>query len=94
MNAKPSAPIDRERQREWIRRSEARFEAKGGGRYHVRLSPGANRMMRAICEHYGCTARDVVEGLLLGNVQPVTARAMVEHGLSPAEALAFVEAGQ
>lgn len=49
---------------------EQRARTRGNGMVTVRLSPGANRMLQAICEQYQCTSRDVVEGLLLGTVKP------------------------
>lgn len=67
---------------------EARAESNGCGRVTMRLSPGANRMLKAICEQYQCVPRDVFEGLLLGNITPITER---PHGLSASE-IAFASA--
>lgn len=68
--------------KEQRRAYESRAAAKGNALVTVRLGPGANRMLRAICDSYQCTPRDVVEGLLLGNVKPVTER---PHRLSAPE---------
>jgi hypothetical protein len=68
--------------KEQRRAYEARAASRGNALVTVRLGPGANRMLRAICDSYQCTPRDVVEGLLLGNVKPVTERPL---GLSNSE---------
>jgi hypothetical protein len=47
---------------------EQRQREAGRGTLQARLSPAAHQQLRALREQYGCSTRDVLEGLLFGNI--------------------------
>lgn len=78
---------------------EEKWRDNGGTISTLRLSAEASRIQRELSKRYGCNKRDVIEGLLLGNIRPYPAdhiseaciaRAMSEHRLSRVEALNFL----
>lgn len=57
----------------------ARIRERGGKVLNIRVSANALQRLQALASAHDCTMQDVVEGLLLGTVQPNPDR------LSPAE---------
>lgn len=53
---------------------EQRHKDNGGARLHVRICRRADEVLDAIAAAYGCTRRDALEGLLLGTIEPGSAR--------------------
>jgi hypothetical protein len=52
------------------RAREERLVERGGRRKHFRFSAKAREMLERLAEAYDCSQRDVVEGLLLGTIDP------------------------
>ena len=78
------------------RRWEQKFRSSGARMVGVRLSPAAASMLEALRRQHDCSDRDVIEGLLFGNVvvssfQSEVTAVMHEHGFSRAEAQLIVE---
>lgn len=57
----------------------ARIRERGGKVLNIRVCAGALQRLEALKAAHGCTMQDVIEGLLLGNIQPN------RSGLSPDE---------
>ena len=79
------------------RRWEHQFRDSGARMVGVRLSPAAATRLAELREHYACSDRDVIEGLLFGTVtvaaQSSVATVMREHGFSREEAEIIVNNG-
>lgn len=60
-------------------------------RREFQLSATASRILDKLADAYNCNFSDTAEGLLLGTIDPRTAHAMAEHGLSESEARVFCE---
>lgn len=56
--------------REWNRGYEARCNEAGRRMVTARLSPSARRQLEALQAQHQCSVRDVIEGLLFGNIDP------------------------
>lgn len=86
-------------------RWEKRWRAAGNGRFTVPLSGDAQQRMKQLQADYGCTRRDLFEGLILGTIRPYSGpqgapdraaavqQAMREHRLSRVEAEKFLSMG-
>lgn len=57
------------------RAREARLVERGGRRKHFRFSAKAREVLEQLAAIYQCSQRDVVEGLLLGTIDPKGAKA-------------------
>lgn len=71
--------------RAWNRAHEERAAARGQRMVTVRLCPAAARALDAITAEFSCTARDVVERLLLGAAYEPS-KPVPPHRLSESEA--------
>lgn len=60
---------------------EARWAEGGHGRLTMRITRAANNALDRLAVKHGCTRRDAVEALLLGNIRAP----QNPHGLSDAE---------
>lgn len=72
------------------REFERRFRARGARIIGIRLSSASAQKLADLKELHGCSDRDVIEGLLLGTLDPEVIATAEKLGVSRSEAQSWL----